>query len=181
MKQRQDAERDDHVVRQRQYRAERQTPLETEADVNQDRDQRHQQRHAARLRQIAADAGADELNALHGGVLTRRLVNYRDDLVAQLLTRVTGVRRQTHHHVATAAEVLHLRFDEARFFQRTAQRIEVGRLLQRNLNHGAAGEVEPPVEAAHAHDDHRRDQQQPRKGKGQRIPAHKVMDFTAIV
>ncbi|OMP13150.1 hypothetical protein COLO4_02193, partial [Corchorus olitorius] len=73
VEQRQNAAGDDHVVRQRQHGAQRQTPLKAKADVDQNRNQRRQQRHRSGLRQIAAHARAHELNSLHGRVLLRRL------------------------------------------------------------------------------------------------------------
>ena len=160
MEQRQYAHGDHHIVRQGDNHPGSQTPFEAEADVDQDTDQRGNQRQGASLREVRADARADKLNSLHRRILAGRFVNHRHDLAAQFLADV-GVmhRRHTYHDVAAAAKVLHLRLFKARFLQGVAHLVQIDRLLKGNLDHRTAGEIEPPVKAADADDGDRHNQQ----------------------
>ena len=160
MEERQYAHGDHHVVRQGDNHACRQSPLKAETDVNQDRDQRHKQRHRTGLRQVSTNARAYKLNTLNRCILAGRFVNNLNDLAAQLLAAVGIVyRRHTHHDVAAAAEVLQQRLFKARFLQRFAHLVHINRFFQGNFNYRTAGKIETPVKAFHTHNNDGQNQQ----------------------
>ena len=160
MKQRQYAHGDHHDVRQRDNHTCRQSPLEAEANVDQDGNQRHHQRHRASLRQVRTHARANELNTLHRRILAGRFVDNLQNLATQLLAAVGVVyRRHTHHDVAAAAEVLQQRLFKARFLQRFAHLVHIDRFFQGDLNYRTTGKIETPVKAFHAHNDDGQNQQ----------------------
>ena len=161
MEQRQDPKCDNHVVRQSDNHPRRQSPLKAETDVHQDGDQRRHQRHRTGLRQISPHARTHEFNSLHRGVLVGGFVNHTQHFAAQHLTAVcTFSWRHTYHNVVAAAEVLQKRINEARFLQRIAHHVHIGRFFQRDFNNRTTGEIETPVKPAYAHHHDGRNQQE---------------------
>ena len=94
---REDADGDDHVVQQRDDRADGERQLETERDVNEDAENAESQRPERSLGQLAADERADALRALHFEL------RFRQRLRELLLDRVARVQRAADRDVILAA------------------------------------------------------------------------------
>ena len=80
-----------------------------------------------------------------------------------------------------AAKVLQLRLFKTRFLQCVTHDVNFNRFFERNFDNRTTGKIQPPVKTAYAHDDYGRHQQKAGDAESPVIPAHKVIDFTAMI
>src|SRR5699024_8526578 len=152
MEYRQNTQRHDNVVRQRNTNPCRQSPLKAKTYVHKDRQQRRHQRHRTGLRKVCPHARTDELNTLHCCILIGGFVNHLQNLAAQHLTAGFAFsRRHTDHDVVAATKVLQHWLFKTGFLQCITSSVNFSRFFERNFDNRTTGEIQPPVKAAHAH------------------------------
>ena len=147
---RKDSEREQHVVKQRDHRAEGERQLEPEPDIDQHQEDRDHHRDDAGLDQLAADLGPHGLDpAVAQGIAVVRAERLAHGGNGDLLgARIARLALDADEHLGGRAELLQRDLAEAEAGERAPHLPDVGLPLRPHLDQDAAGEVDAEVESA---------------------------------